>query len=106
MPPTDKSTKPPDIAIEENTPIVVSVDVLLLFFTIVISIENTMEKQTAESTGFKMPNMLPIATPVNAPWPNASEKKAILLLTIIVPSIPKIGEIIRMASNAFFMKFI
>ena len=52
---------------------------------------------------FVTPNTIPIAIPVNAECPNASEKKAILLLTIIVPNIANIGVIKIIAINAFFI---
>ena len=51
-----------------------------------------------------IPNNIPIAIPVNAECPSASEKKAILLLTIIVPNIAKIGDINNIAISAFFIK--
>ena len=41
---------------------------------------------------------------VSAEWPSASEKKAILLLTAIVPSTPSSGVMSRMATKAFFIK--
>ena len=51
-----------------------------------------------------MPSTIPMAIPVNAECPSASEKKAILLFTIIVPNMAKIGEIKIMARKAFFIK--
>ena len=49
------------------------------------------------------PKMTPNAIPVNAECPNASEKNAILRLTIIVPNIPNSGVMINMATNAFLI---
>ena len=44
------------------------------------------------------------AIPVKAECPNASEKNAILLLTIMVPNTAKMGVTKIMAINAFFIK--
>ena len=52
---------------------------------------------------FDIPSNIPIAIPVKAECPNASEKNAILLFTIIVPNIAKIGVINSIANNAFFI---
>ena len=41
--------------------------------------------------------------PVSALCPSASEKKAILLSTAIVPSTPNSGVISSIAKSAFFM---
>ena len=46
----------------------------------------------------------PTAIPVKAECPSASEKNAILLLTIIVPRIPNNGVMIRTATNALTIK--
>ena len=51
-----------------------------------------------------IPKIVPIATPVIAECPRASEKKAMRLFTIIVPNIPNSGVIMRIASIAFFIK--
>ena len=45
------------------------------------------------------PNNVPIAIPVNAPWPSESEKKAILFDTTIVDSSPNNGVTNRTAIN-------
>ena len=50
-----------------------------------------------------MPSTTPMAMPVSALWPSASEKNAILLSTAIVPSMPNSGVMSRIASSAFFM---
>ena len=50
-----------------------------------------------------IPSRVPSAIPVNAEWPNASEKNAILLFTIIVPNIANIGDTNKIAINAFFI---
>ena len=50
-----------------------------------------------------IPNNTPIAIPVSAEWPNASEKNAIFLFTIIVPIIANIGADNNIAINAFFI---
>ena len=50
------------------------------------------------------PSTTPMAMPVSAECPSASEKNAILLLTIMVPRMPNSGVMIRMASSAFFIK--
>src|SRR5699024_5186611 len=46
----------------------------------------------------------PMAIPVSAEWPSASEKKDIRLLTTAVPTRPNRGEISRTANRAFFIK--
>lgn len=46
---------------------------------------------------------MPMAIPVRAECPNASEKNAILLLTIMVPNMAKIGVTNTIAINAFFI---
>lgn len=55
-------------------------------------------------TGFFAPSITPMAIPVNALCPRASEKNAILLFTAIVPSIPNNGVTSRTAIKAFFIK--
>ena len=50
-----------------------------------------------------MPRITPRAMPVMAECPSASEKNAILLLTIMVHSRPKSGVMSRMAISAFFI---
>ena len=52
----------------------------------------------------EIPSIMPIAIPVNAECPKASEKNASLLFTIIVPKIPNSGVMINIAINAFFIK--
>ncbi len=103
-PPDDRSTSPRATAVDENTPMIVSVDVLLLFLMIVITTAKTTENRTAPTSGCSPPNSAPMAIPVNAPCPMESEKNAILLLTTIVPSRPNSGVIKSTASSAFFMK--
>jgi hypothetical protein len=63
-----------------------------------------MAKAIIEISVLTTPKIVPIATPVNAECPSASEKKAIRLFTIIVPKIPKSGVMIRIANRAFFIK--
>lgn len=48
-----------------------------------------------------IPNSVPIAIPHIAECPRASEKKAILLFTIIVPNIANTGDTNIIAINAF-----
>ena len=50
-----------------------------------------------------IPNRVPIAIPHIAECPRASEKKAILLFTIIVPNIANTGDTNIIAINAFFI---
>ena len=78
----DKSTSPSAMALEEKTLIIVSL----------------------ETTGLLMPSRAPIAMPVRAEWPRASEKKASLWSTTMVPIIPNNGVIRRIARKAFFIK--
>ena len=68
-----------------------------------MSIAQRMPKTSIESIWLSMPSTTPMAMPVSALCPSASEKKAILLSTAIVPSMPKSGVISSIASRAFFM---
>ena len=62
-----------------------------------------MPKISIAAIWFSQPSITPMAMPVSALWPRASEKKAILLSTAIVPSRPKSGVMSSIASSAFFM---
>ena len=64
----------------------------------------TIPKITMDRFVSGIPHTTPTAIPVRAECPNASEKNAILLLTIIVPRMPNSGVIIRTARNAFLIK--
>nr|WP_301004310.1 hypothetical protein [uncultured Bacteroides sp.] len=57
-----------------------------------------------QSNGSLNPNTVPIPIPVKALCPNASEKKAILLFTAIVPSNANKGAKNSIANKAFFIK--
>ena len=98
------STKPKAIAVDEKTPIIVSVDEVPLFFMIVIDTAKQIENNVAPHIGSIPPKRIPIAIPVKAPWPRESAKKDILLLTTIVLKIPKRGVTIKIAKKAFFIK--
>ena len=51
-----------------------------------------------------IPNTTPMAMPVRAECPKASEKKAIFRFTIMVPIIPNKGVMISTARKAYFIK--
>ena len=89
---------------DENTPIIVSTEAVFAFFTFIIAIVNNIEKPNIAISVLSIPSITPTAIPVNAEWPNASEKNAILLFTTIVPNIPNIGVTRSTPSKAFFIK--
>ena len=99
------ATKMPNAtAVLENTPIKVSAAWLLLLRTKLNRRENTIEKTTATQVGAAIPIIHPMAMPVKAECPKASEKKLILPVTIIVDVSPNRGASKRIARKAFFMK--
>jgi hypothetical protein len=76
---------------------------------------NSRAKTTANSTANHMgsapaksftdaPSRVPMAMPVKAEWPSASEKKDMRLSTTMVDSRPNRGEMTSTASRAFFIK--
>ena len=67
-------------------------------------IRKIIAKNIIERLMLEMPSTIPMAMPVNAECPSASEKNAILLFTIMVPNTAKIGVTKIMAINAFFIK--
>ena len=97
-------TIPIAIEAEEKTLITVSDDAFALLLTLRMPRPNKMPNITIHTIGFPMPRTTPIAIPVKALCPSASEKNAILLFTAIVPSIPKSGVSKRTARRAFFIK--
>jgi hypothetical protein len=82
----------------------VSVDVVVEALTMDIPRASRIEKASMAHNGSDMPRMTPMAIPVSAECPRASEKKAILLLTTIVPKIPNMGVMSRIAKRAFCIK--
>ena len=64
---------------------------------------NTTANNIIEIFIFDIPKTIPNAIPVNAECPNASEKNAILLFTIIVPKIANTGVTKIIAISAFFI---
>ena len=93
------------MAVEEKTPMTVSVDAVLLFLIYVMNTANATEKSTSDKSGETEPSSTPMAMPVNAPCPSESEKKAMRLATTIVLIRPKSGVTSKMARNAFCMKW-
>ena len=75
-------------AVEENTPITVSLARAERRRTRLNSRANTTAKITAAQVGSLNPQMAPMAMPVKAEWPRASEKKDIRLWTTMVDSTP------------------
>ena len=63
-----------------------------------------MLKPTAAHRGAVSPRMEPMAMPVKAECPRASEKKLMRPVTIMVLRIPNRGAISSRASRAFFIK--
>ena len=104
LPPRDKIARPIAIQQEEKTEIIVSVDAVLLLLIQFSNNAKTIPKITMDRFVSGIPHTTPTAIPVRAECPNASEKNAILLLTIIVPRMPNSGVIIRTARNAFLIK--
>ena len=92
------------MAVEEKTPMIVSVDAVLLFWMYVMKMAKATENSTSERSGETEPRSTPMAMPVNAPWPSESEKNAMRFETTIVESRPKSGVTSRMARNALSMK--
>ena len=90
-------------AVEENTPITVSLDMWALRCTTLNSSANTMAKSTAQGVGARAPASVPTAMPVKALCPSASEKKLILLVTTMGESRPNRGVITNTAKKAFFI---
>ena len=92
-------TIPRAIAVDEKTPIIVSVEIEFFFSIHQIPIANMIPKIIIDVNSSIL-KIMPNAIPVNAECPNASEKKDNLLFTIIVPIIPNKGAIIINANNA------
>ncbi len=100
----ERITTPSAIPIEENTPIIVSDEEIFDSIMLEIPSENNTAKPKREIAILSTPSITPIAIPVNAQWPIASEKNDILLFTIIVPTSPNKGAIRIIAKKAFFIK--
>ena len=103
LPPSVATKMPNATAVHENTPISVSAVWLLLWRTAEKSREKTIAKITANKVGSPNPQIHPIAIPVKAEWPSASEKKLMFPVTIMVDISPNKGAIISTASKAFCM---
>ena len=103
LPDTDKSTSPSATPHAEKTPMTVSVEESREFLIRFISSANTIANIIIAGLYSDRPSMTPIPTPVSEEWPRASEKNAIPLLTIRVPSIANSGMIRITARNAFRM---
>ena len=88
---------------EEKTPMTVSLDMCARWRTTVNSRAKTTAKITAQGVGASAPARVPMAMPVKALWPRASEKKLMRFVTTMVESRPKRGVMTRMARKAFFI---
>ena len=66
---------------------------------------NTTANITAAQVGSAKPHRAPMAIPVKAEWPRASEKKDMRLWTTMVERMPNRGEMTSTASRAFFIKY-
>ena len=105
LPPSKVAMKMPKAtAVLENTPIRVSAAWLLRLRTKENSSANATENNTAAQMGAPIPQILPMAIPVKAECPSASEKKLIRPVTTMVERMPKSGAISRTARSAFFIK--
>ena len=102
-PPRESTTRPSAMDVDENTLMIVSALILELCLTQVMSTAQRTPKMSMAAIWFSQPSTTPMAMPVSALWPSASEKNAILLSTAIVPSKPNSGVMSSMASSAFFM---
>ena len=96
---------PSATAVEEKTPMTVSLASRVRRRTKLKSRAKTREKRTAAQVGSEKPQRAPMAMPVKAEWPRASEKKDIRLWTTMVDRMPNRGEMTSTASRAFFMKY-
>lgn len=100
----DKMTIPRATAEDENTPMMVSVEAVFALLTLIMASVISKEKAIMVPIGLLMPKSTPMAIPVSAEWPRASEKNDILLLTVIVPNMPSKGLTSKIPINAFFIK--
>ena len=105
-PPRVLRKMPRATAAEEKTLMAVSLAMWVFWRTRVKSRAMTTAKTTAAPTGRVRPQRAPMAMPVKAEWPRASEKKAMRLSTTMVESRPKRGVTTRTARSAFFIKSI
>lgn len=105
-PPRVEMKMPRAMAVEEKTPMTVSLAILLFCCTRVNSRAKTTDSATAHQVLSARPQSAPMAMPVKAEWPRASEKKAIRCSTTMVLNSANRGEMTRMASRAFFIKYI
>ena len=103
-PPRVLRKMPRATAAEEKTLMAVSLAMWVFWRMRVKSRAMTTAKTTAAPTGSARPHRAPMAMPVKAEWPRASEKKAMRLSTTMVDSRPKRGVTTSTASRAFFMK--
>ena len=104
-PPKVAIKMPSATAVEENTPMTVSLARLVRRRTAVNSKASSAAKITAPHSGSPRPQIAPTATPVKAEWPSASEKKDIRRVTTMVDRMPNRGETTSRASSAFFIKY-
>ena len=105
LPPPRVATKMPRAtALLEKTPMRVSAAWLERLLTKENSSAKTTLNRMAAQMGAAMPQMAPMAMPVKAECPRASEKKLIRPVTIIVDIRPNRGAISSSASRAFFIK--
>ena len=103
-PPRESTTSPSAIEVEENTLMIVSALILEWCFTNVMSTAQIRPNSSIALIWLCQPSTTPMAMPVSALCPSASEKNAILLSTAIVPSMPNSGVSRTIAISAFFIK--
>ena len=79
---------PAAMAVDEKTPMTVSVEVRLRFLMYIMKSAKRTENTPSETSGDTIPKIAPKAMPVNAPCPKESEKNTIRLDTTIVERNP------------------
>ena len=104
LPPLERIASPIATEQDENTEMIVSADAIFALPIWFNSSAKIIAKMTIERFVSATPHTTPTAIPVSAECPNASEKYAIFLLTIIVPISPKSGVMMRIAISAFLIK--
>ena len=103
LPPLERIASPTATASEENTEMIVSADAVLRSSIKFKSSEKATAKIIMEIVASVIPKITPIAIPVSAECPSASEKNAILRFTTMVPSMANRGV---MTSTAMMLSFI
>ena len=91
--------------VDENTLILVSADAPPVRLMRLISSAHRSPKAIRITVRLLMPRIMPMPAPARALCPRASEKKAILRFTAMVPSSASRGVRSSSASSAFFINW-